>query len=57
MALAEWRLANPGALLDLDGADLKFAKLPDVDFRDANPRNANLVLTELSEADFAGADL
>jgi TIR domain/Pentapeptide repeats (8 copies) len=66
-AIAEWRQRQPGARLDLSGADLRgmdlrhadlgFADLEAADLSQADLRAANLAGAKLIEADLSRADL
>lgn len=59
---AAWRQAHPKVRLDFEGANLKRAKLLEVDLRSANFRGTNLELSDfrwadLQDCDFTGAQL
>ena len=53
----EWRTDNPGARLDLSGADLSGADLFRANLREADLSAANLSGSDLSDANLSGSDL
>jgi len=56
-AIAEWRRSNPGVRLDLSGADLRRAYLPEADLIGASLAQANMFQAVLGLAKLSGADL
>lgn len=56
-AIADWREANPGAPLELRGADLRRADLVGAALCEANLAGADLRDADLNAADLDGADL
>ncbi len=52
-----WRKSNCEVTIDLSGANLHEAALPDADFGGVNLSEADLHSTKLSNANFSGADL
>lgn len=56
-SIAQWRLDNPGAKLDLRNAELRRAKLEHADLSHADLTEADLEWADLRWADLIGADL
>jgi uncharacterized protein YjbI with pentapeptide repeats len=53
----KWRSKDPEAIIDLRGANLRYADLHEADLRGANLYEANLYGADLSNANLSGADL